>query len=87
MNTKMIEETMKSGIKKIGILTGGGDCPGLNAVVRAVVLMAKHYGVQVIGIPYGYRGMFLGGEYFKVLFSVPTKITFSNIQNVTRMVL
>ena len=67
MNTKMIEETMKSGIKKIGILTGGGDCPGLNAVVRAVVLMAKHYGVQVIGIPYGYRGMFLGGEYFKVL--------------------
>ncbi|MCI6639842.1 MAG: ATP-dependent 6-phosphofructokinase [Pygmaiobacter massiliensis] len=55
---------MKHGIKRIGIMTGGGDCPGLNAVIRAVVLMADKYGVEVIGIPYGYRGMLLGGDYF-----------------------
>ncbi len=67
MNTRIIENCMKNGIKRIGMMTGGGDCPGLNAVIRAVVLMAKKYNVEVVGIPYGYRGMFLGGEYFKDL--------------------
>lgn len=61
---RIIEHTLKHGIKRIGIMTGGGDCPGLNAVIRAVVLMADKYGVEVIGIPYGYRGMLLGGDYF-----------------------
>lgn len=61
---RIIENTLKNGIKRIGIMTGGGDCPGLNAVIRAVVLMADKYGIEVIGIPYGYRGMFLGGDYF-----------------------
>lgn len=64
---RLIEEVMQNGIKTIGVMTGGGDCPGLNAVIRAVVLMAKKYGVKVIGIPYGYRGMFLGKKYFKHL--------------------
>lgn len=64
MSEKIIDKTLKSGVKKIGIMTGGGDCPGLNAVVRAVVLKAKQYDVEVIGIPYGYRGMFLGKDYF-----------------------
>ncbi|MDY4784002.1 ATP-dependent 6-phosphofructokinase [Pygmaiobacter massiliensis] len=58
---------MKNGVKRIGIMTGGGDCPGLNAVIRAVVMMADKYGVEVIGIPYGYRGMLLGGDYFHKL--------------------
>ena len=40
-----------SQIKKIGILTGGGDCPGLNAVIRAVVKTAiVKYGLEVVGI-------------------------------------
>lgn len=64
---KIIEKTLKDGVKRIGIMTGGGDCPGLNAVIRAVVMMADRYGVEVIGIPYGYRGMLLGGDYFRVL--------------------
>lgn len=64
---KIIENTLKNGVKKIGIMTGGGDCPGLNAVIRAVVMMADKYGVEVIGIPYGYRGMLLGGHYFRKL--------------------
>ncbi len=58
--TRKIDEVLKTGIKTIGIMTGGGDCPGLNAVIRSVVMMSKKYGVKVKGIPYGYRGMFLG---------------------------
>jgi ATP-dependent phosphofructokinase / diphosphate-dependent phosphofructokinase len=45
--------------KRIGILTSGGDCPGLNAVIRAVVKCATQKGWQVYGIPYGTDG-FIG---------------------------
>jgi phosphofructokinase-like protein len=45
-------------IRKLGILTGGGDCPGLNAVIRAVVHTAKRqYGIKVCGIMDGYAGL------------------------------
>ena len=37
-------------IHKIGVMTGGGDCPGLNAVIRAVVLTARQRGWEVLGI-------------------------------------
>jgi len=44
--------------KKIGILTGGGDCPGLNAVIRAVVRKSViKYNYQIIGILQGWRGL------------------------------
>jgi phosphofructokinase-like protein len=44
--------------KKIGILTGGGDCPGLNAVIRAVVRKSiLKYNYQVLGILQGWRGL------------------------------
>lgn len=46
-----------SDIKRIGILTGGGDCPGLNAVIRAVVYKAKEFGWEVMGVKYGWKGM------------------------------
>lgn len=47
--------------KRIGILTGGGDAPGLNAVIRAVTLTAKeHYGWEVIGIREGFDGLLAG---------------------------
>jgi ATP-dependent phosphofructokinase / diphosphate-dependent phosphofructokinase len=43
---------------RIGILTAGGDCPGLNAVIRAVVRKGEqHYGDQVLGFIDGYRGL------------------------------
>ncbi|MBI3399453.1 MAG: 6-phosphofructokinase [Deltaproteobacteria bacterium] len=42
---------------KIGILTGGGDCPGLNAVIRAVVKKAAYYNYEVIGIKDGWKGL------------------------------
>jgi 6-phosphofructokinase 1 len=41
----------------IGVLTSGGDCPGLNACVRAVVRAAGMAGLRVSGIRYGYRGI------------------------------
>ena len=41
----------------IGILTAGGDCPGLNAVIRAVAKAAMHYGIKVVGIRDGFRGL------------------------------
>jgi 6-phosphofructokinase 1 len=45
--------------KRIGILTGGGDCPGLNAVIRAVTKHAiLNYGWEVIGIEDGFQGLF-----------------------------
>jgi ATP-dependent phosphofructokinase / diphosphate-dependent phosphofructokinase len=44
--------------KRLGILTGGGDCPGLNAVIRGVLYKAtKQYGWEVVGIKYGWKGM------------------------------
>ena len=43
--------------KKIGILTGGGDCPGLNSVIRAVVRSASREDWRVLGFRYGWRGM------------------------------
>ncbi len=42
---------------RIGILTGGGDCPGLNAVIRAVVRNAAEHGSDVIGFFEGWRGV------------------------------
>jgi phosphofructokinase-like protein len=45
-------------IRKLGILTGGGDCPGLNAVIRAVVNTAqREFGFEVCGILDGYAGL------------------------------
>lgn len=45
-------------VKRIGILTGGGDCPGLNAVIRAIVKSARHgWGMEVVGFLDGYEGL------------------------------
>src|SRR5438067_5255030 len=43
--------------KSVGILTGGGDCPGLNAVIRAVVRRADAAGWQTVGVREGWRGL------------------------------
>jgi 6-phosphofructokinase 1 len=45
-------------LRRIGVLTGGGDCPGLNAVIRAVVKTAAFdHGIDVVGIIDGYAGL------------------------------
>lgn len=47
-------------MKKIGVLTSGGDAPGMNAAVRAVVRACAYHGVEVFAIDRGYRGMING---------------------------
>ena len=48
---------------KVGVLTGGGDAPGTNAVIRAIVRKGlKNYGDELIGIREGWRGL-LDGEF------------------------
>ena len=42
---------------KIGVLTGGGDCPGLNAVIRAVVRQADNRNSRVVGVRNGWKGL------------------------------
>ncbi|MEY4877101.1 MAG: hypothetical protein RL708_2250 [Bacteroidota bacterium] len=44
-------------MKKIGIFTSGGDAPGMNAAIRAVVRTAIHYKMEVAGILHGYEGL------------------------------
>ncbi|BBB93511.1 6-phosphofructokinase [Methylomusa anaerophila] len=44
-------------MKKIGVITSGGDCPGMNAAIRAVVRVAQAKGMEVLGIKNGYAGM------------------------------
>ena len=45
---------------RIGILTGGGDCPGLNAVIRAVARRDFDNGDEVVGVLHGWRGLVEG---------------------------
>jgi phosphofructokinase-like protein len=57
---------LKSGGMRIGILTAGGDCPGINAAIRGVGKTAMvNYGMKVIGICDGYTGL-INKEYFEL---------------------
>src|SRR3981081_2475683 len=47
---------------RIGVLTSGGDCPGLNAVLRGVVLAAEKLGWEVIGFRDGFEGLLPPGD-------------------------
>jgi len=49
--------------RRIGILTSGGDCPGLNAVIRGVVRAATAKGWEVIGFKQGFEGLLSPGDY------------------------
>lgn len=53
-------------VKRIGVLTGGGDAPGLNAVIRAIVVTAHSYDIEVAGIEHGWAGL-LGDTEAKVI--------------------
>ena len=47
-------------MKKIAVLTSGGDAPGMNAAIRAVVRTAIHNGIEVMGVQRGYAGLING---------------------------
>ena len=51
-----------STIRNIGVLTSGGDAPGMNAAIRAVVRGGGPYGYHGFGIPPGYHGLWRGGN-------------------------
>ena len=53
----------KTKIKKIAINTGGGDAPGLNAVIRAIVVSAVNKGYECYGIREGYNGLMRPEDY------------------------
>ena len=50
----------KTNIKRIAVFTSGGDAPGMNAAIRAVVRAGNYFGLDVLGIRYGYDGMIDG---------------------------
>lgn len=47
-------------VKKIAVLTSGGDAPGMNAAIRAVVRTAHYFGIEVAGVRFGYKGLMEG---------------------------
>ena len=51
--------------KNLGVLTSGGDAPGMNAALRAVIRTALYQGINVYAIHEGYQGMVDGGDYIK----------------------
>jgi 6-phosphofructokinase 1 len=57
------ERFMGGKTKRIGLLTSGGDAPGMNAAVRAVIRTALHYGMEIFAIQEGYHGLVNGGQF------------------------
>jgi 6-phosphofructokinase 1 len=60
INLNLFSKETMSKIKKIGVYTSGGDAPGMNAALRAIVRTAVYHGVEVVGIQHGYNGMLKG---------------------------
>lgn len=58
--------------RRIGVLTSGGDAPGLNAVIRAVVKASNYYGLEVLGFGDGFEGL-LGEGVYRVLTSADVR--------------
>jgi 6-phosphofructokinase 1 len=54
---KALQKFKSQSLKHIGVFTSGGDAPGMNAAIRAVVRTAIHHGIQVSGVVQGYPGM------------------------------
>ena len=59
-NDKPPSFKMSKKIKKIGVMTSGGDAPGMNAAIRAVVRTCSYYRVECVGIYRGYQGLIEG---------------------------
>lgn len=55
-----MDNTINEDIKKIGVYTSGGDAPGMNAALRAVVRTALWHDIKVVGITHGYQGLING---------------------------
>ena len=60
-------------VKKIAVLTSGGDAPGMNAAVRAVTRTALSKGIEVVGILHGYQGL-INGDVIKLDYTSVSRI-------------
>jgi len=72
----------KRAIKRIAINTGGGDAPGLNAVIRAVVLSATRLGWEVYGIRDAYNGLLMPEQYPE---GGLIRLSFENVRGITHL--
>ena len=54
---------MANAVKRIGVLTSGGDAPGMNAAIRSVVRACTYMGIECVGIRRGYNGLINGEVY------------------------
>ena len=52
--------------KRIGVLTGGGDTPALNATLKGIALEAEELGYELIGFMEGWAGVLTGGSYVRL---------------------
>ncbi|MCL2201748.1 MAG: 6-phosphofructokinase, partial [Oscillospiraceae bacterium] len=52
-------------VKRVGILTSGGDAPGMNAAIRGAVRTLQCLGIECIGIKHGYQGL-IRGDFLKL---------------------
>ena len=66
---------MEKAVRRIGVFTSGGDAPGMNAAIRAVVRTSLHMGIECVGICRGYHGL-INGDF--------TKLTFESVSDLSR---
>ena len=62
-NLENMEQAQESAVKRIGVLTSGGDAPGMNAAIRSVVRSAYRRGIECVGIRRGWAGL-INGDIF-----------------------
>ena len=67
---------MENAVKRIGVLTSGGDAPGMNAAIRSVVRSALSRGIEVVGIRRGWQGL-INGDFMQMDSSSVSRITVS----------
>ena len=66
-------------LRKIGIITGGGDCGGLNAVIKAAALMAYRMGLRAFAIPNGYAGLYNLVDMREIVELTPSRVDEVNV--------
>ncbi|MDP4220201.1 MAG: 6-phosphofructokinase [Bacteroidota bacterium] len=60
-------------MKTIGVLTAGGDAPGMNACIRAITRVARHHNIRVLGVEHGFSGL-IAGDYTELIRSSVSNI-------------
>lgn len=65
---------MAENVKRIGIITSGGDCGGLNAIIKGAALAGTHHGVRSFVIPHGYAGLYNLVEYDELVELTPERL-------------